>query len=112
MYFQQDGAPPHSSRIVTDHHQQAFQENVISTNGPVRWSPRSPDLTPLDFFEWGHLRNIVYATVVTTHEDLELRVRRAINSITAQQLANVLQETAMRVQKCIDVNGQHFEQLL
>jgi uncharacterized protein DUF4817 len=112
MYFQQDGAPPHNSRIVTDYLQQTFEDNVISTNGPVRWPPRSPDLTPLDFFVWGHLKNIVYATAVTTREDLELRVRRAINSITAQQLANVLQETAMRVQKCIDVNGQHFEQLL
>lgn len=112
MYFQQDGAPPHNSRIVIDYLQRRFGENVISTNGPVRWPPRSPDLTPLDFFVWGHLKNIVYATAVTTREDLELRVRRAINSITAQQLANVLRETAMRVQKCIDVNGQHFEQLL
>ncbi|KAJ8914444.1 hypothetical protein NQ315_017541 [Exocentrus adspersus] len=33
MYFQQDGAPPHNSKIVIDYLQQRFGQNVISTNG-------------------------------------------------------------------------------
>ncbi|KAJ8937877.1 hypothetical protein NQ318_021102 [Aromia moschata] len=89
MYFQQDGAPPHNSRIVIDYLQRRFGEKVISMNGPVRWPPRSPDLTPLIFL-------------------FELRVRRAINCITAQQLANVLRETAMRVQKCMSKNNVYI----
>lgn len=36
MYFQQDGILYHISRIVTDHFQQAIEENVIPTNSPVR----------------------------------------------------------------------------
>jgi len=27
-----------------------FPEKWIGTNGPLSWPPRSPDLTPLDFF--------------------------------------------------------------
>ncbi|KAJ8914275.1 hypothetical protein NQ315_011009 [Exocentrus adspersus] len=102
---EQDGAPPHNSRIVIDYLQQRFGQNVISTNGTVRWLPRSPDLTPLDFFVWVHLKNIVYATPVTTCENLE----HAIINITAEQLENVLRDVAIRVKKCIIVNGQHVE---
>lgn len=53
MYFQQDTAPTRNSRIVTDYFQQAFKENVISTNGPEKWLPSLPDLAPIDFFIWG-----------------------------------------------------------
>lgn len=38
--FQQDGAPPHNARIVTEHLNQSFGDNWIGTNGPVRWPPR------------------------------------------------------------------------
>ncbi|GFV86099.1 uncharacterized protein TNCV_670961 [Trichonephila clavipes] len=30
--------------------------------GPVNWLARSPDLSCLDFFLWGHMKNIVYAS--------------------------------------------------
>ncbi|GBL73687.1 hypothetical protein AVEN_230681-1 [Araneus ventricosus] len=32
----------------------------IGRGGPVLWPPRSPDLTSLDFFLWGHLKELVY----------------------------------------------------
>jgi hypothetical protein len=32
--------------------------------GPFFWPARSPDLNPLDFFVWGHLRCLVYETPV------------------------------------------------
>lgn len=30
--------------------------------GSVKYSPRSPDLSLLDFFLWGHLKNRIYIT--------------------------------------------------
>lgn len=30
----------------------------IRTNENVSWPPRSPDLTPLDFFLWGTLKDV------------------------------------------------------
>lgn len=52
-WFQQDGAPAHNARIVTEYLQQQFPGRWMGTNGPVLWPARSPDLTPLDFFYGG-----------------------------------------------------------
>jgi hypothetical protein len=40
LFFQQDGAPPHNARIVTDFLDNRFGENWIGNNGPIRWPPR------------------------------------------------------------------------
>ena len=50
MWFQQDCATSHTARVTIDLSKGKFGERVISRNGPVEWSPRSCDLTPLDFF--------------------------------------------------------------
>lgn len=49
IIWQQDGAPCHNTLQVTNYLNQHFDE-WIGRNGPIRWPPRSPDLTPLDFF--------------------------------------------------------------
>lgn len=50
VFYQQDGAPPHNARVVTDYLSETFNNRWIGTHGPIRWPARSPDLTPLDFF--------------------------------------------------------------
>ncbi|KAE8745037.1 hypothetical protein FOCC_FOCC008349 [Frankliniella occidentalis] len=52
-WFQQDGAPPHFGINVRNHLDQRYPQHWIGRAGPVAWPPRSPDLTPLDFFLWG-----------------------------------------------------------
>lgn len=111
IIFQQDGAPPHNSRLVVNYLDERFGENWMGTNGPVRWPARSPDLTPLDFFIWGHLKEEVYRTPPTNREDMEIRVRGAINGITELQLDNMLRATVKKTRLCRDNNGQHFEHL-
>ena len=39
-----------------------FAERVISRNGPVGWPHRSCNLTPLDYFLWGYIKSMVYAS--------------------------------------------------
>ncbi|GBN74260.1 hypothetical protein AVEN_73201-1 [Araneus ventricosus] len=46
----------------------------IGRGGPVAWPPRSPDLNPLDFFFWGHMRSLVCETPVDSAEDLVARI--------------------------------------
>ena len=48
-YFQHDGAPAHNAQIVSNYLLERFS-NWIGNRGPIAWPPRSPDLTPLDFF--------------------------------------------------------------
>jgi hypothetical protein len=53
MLIQQDGTPSHFHKEVTDFLHRKFPEKWIGRGGPVNWPPRSPDLTPLDFFLLG-----------------------------------------------------------
>jgi hypothetical protein len=60
IMFQQDGAPPHLSSIVRDVLNDRFPDRWIGRGGLILWPHYSPDRTPLDFFVWGHVKNIVY----------------------------------------------------
>ena len=52
--FMQDGAPPHIAIPVQQLLRQAFTDaRVISRCFSTAWPPRSPDLTPCDFWLWG-----------------------------------------------------------
>ena len=64
MWFQHDGAPPHFSLAVRDHLDQRFGQQWIGRGGPIAWPPRSPDLTPLDNYLWGHMKSLIYETPV------------------------------------------------
>jgi hypothetical protein len=45
-----DGAPAHHAAPVRNWLNEHFDERWIGRGEPFRWPPRSPDLTPLDFF--------------------------------------------------------------
>ncbi len=48
-----------------------FHDRLVSIG---LWPPQSPDLTPLDFFLWGHLKDKICATPSATIEELKRRV--------------------------------------
>lgn len=112
IIFQQDGAPPHFSRDVRQFLSQTFPDRWIGRGGPIRWAPRSPDLTPLDFFLWGHVKNKVYKTPVDDISDLKQRIEEEINSISKNILSNVFANILKRMNLCVSVDGDHFEHLL
>ena len=56
VWWAQDRAPCHRSRTVTERLTQLFGDRVVSFHRDVEWPPRSPNLTPLDFFLWGYLK--------------------------------------------------------
>ncbi|GBL81889.1 hypothetical protein AVEN_50489-1 [Araneus ventricosus] len=76
------------------------------------WPPRSPDLTPLDFILWGHLKKLVYRDVVTTQMDLVARLHAACTSVDPAMLQRVMTAIPRSAQACLDMHGGHFEHLL
>ncbi|GBM86938.1 hypothetical protein AVEN_129022-1 [Araneus ventricosus] len=64
VWFQHDGAPQHKISNVKHYLMETFQNQVIGYGGFVEWPPRLPDLTPLDFLLWGHLKGKLYATLL------------------------------------------------
>ena len=53
VIFMQDGASPHFSCFVADVLNEVFPDAWIGRGGPIPWPPRSPDLSPFDFFPVG-----------------------------------------------------------
>ena len=56
-------------------------ESSHSCTHAVEWSPRSPDLTPCDYFLWGHLKNKVFATPPHDLEELQGRIREEVDAL-------------------------------
>lgn len=114
MWFMQDGAPPHYLLNVRQHLNEVYGEKWIGRGGPVSWPPRSPDLNPLDYFLWGHLKAKVYKTSIETIEQLREKIEIACMEIrqTPRIFQRVRKSLKRRARLCIEMDGGHFEQLL
>lgn len=112
VWFQQDGAQVHFALIVRNLLNATFPERWIGRRGAIEWPPRSPDMTPLDFFYWGYLKSKVYVTKPNDLDDLKERIRTVSNSITPEMLDNVTTGIYHRVAYCQEQGGKQFEQLL
>lgn len=114
MWFQHDGAPSHFCNNVRNYLNAAFGPRWIGRGGPVAWPARSPDLSSIDFFLWGHLKALVYETPIDSDEDLIARLSIAAATVreTPGIFEKVRQSLTKRYQACIDVGGKTFEQLL
>ena len=114
MYFQHDGSPPHYTRNVSDYLNESFPNRWLGRGGPVSWPPRSPDITPLDFYLWGHTKTLVYESKVDSRAELRDRIFAAAELIRnhPNNITSITQSHLMRAENCIAAGGGHFEQLL
>ena len=112
MWMQHDGAPPHYALCSRQVMNGIFDEKWIGRGGPVAWSPRSPGLTSPYYFLWGFVKERVMAVALTTPDDMKERIRRACTEITPQMLTEVRLSFHQRINKCLQVEGHHFEHLL
>ena len=78
----------------------------------MEWPSRSPTVTPLDYYLWGHVKYVVYAVKIRDVDHLKERIVDACYNITADTLRKVLREWKMRMQLTIDRNGEHIEHAL
>lgn len=111
-WFQQDGAPAHNAFIVREYLSQRFPQKWIGTHSTIPWPPRSPDISPLDFFLWGYCKNYVYQHDLESEEQLRQLVIEAFENITPDTLRSVLDSTVTRSYLCLENNGHLFEHAL
>lgn len=114
LWFMHDGAPAHYGQNVRNYLNNCFSGRWIGRGSDHIWPPRSPDLNPLDFFLWGYMKDIVYQRPSNSREELLIKIRAAGNEIKnrSELFFRVQQNLRKRVQKCIDVDGEHFENFL
>lgn len=110
VWYFQDGAPCHRERGVHQILEDLFPRRVVGLGHAVEWPPRSPDLTPLDFFLWGYLKYKVYQTPPTSLLDLRRRVVREFNALRRTRMPRRAINTMLtRAQRCIVLGGRHVE---
>ncbi|GFW89292.1 uncharacterized protein TNCV_4934601 [Trichonephila clavipes] len=85
--FMQDGAPPYIARRVKDLLRRSFgDDRVLSRHFHHAWPPRSPDLSPCDYWLWGYLKSQVYRDRPTSLGMLEDNIRPQCLTITPDML--------------------------
>ena len=87
-----------------------FTEETTISKG--LWPPHSPDLSSFDFYLWETLKQKVYVSNPHNLDQLKENIANAIRRITRVELQAVSANVVKRAQKCIDVNGEHFQHLL
>ena len=92
---------------------QYFGQQWIGRYSPMRWPPRSPDLTPLDFYIWNTLKEQVYQIRIQTREDLIERIHLCCGEIRQKhcELRRFVDSLRNRSVKCIEQGGEYSEQL-
>jgi hypothetical protein len=82
-WLQQDGAASHTANSTMEMLKRFFDDRIISKN---LWPPRSPDLTPPDYFLWGYLKQVVYSNLPQTVEDLKQNIKVDISNISQENV--------------------------
>ena len=112
-WFQQDGATPHTAAASHLWLQERFPGRVISLKEEVQWAPHSPDLSPLDFFLWGYLKDRVYKDKLRTSEHLKRALIAEVSAMPSEMVDRAVDHLqTVRLPQVIRRGGAHIEHLL
>lgn len=112
MWFQQDGASSHTAAQTIELLRSHFPGRLISKEGDVNWPPRSCDLTPLDFFLWGYVKDRVYVNNPQTIDALKVEIERVIGEIEPHLCRHVIENLGKRFVVCKRSRGGHLADIV
>ena len=67
-----------------------FEDRIISLRADVVWPPWSCDLTPLEYYLWGAIKDKYYTDKPETIDALKDSIREALGEIQLHAIDNVL----------------------
>ena len=108
--WQQDGTLPHWHNLARDWLNDDVTDRWIGLHGPddrayLQWPPRSPDLTPCEFFLWGFVKDKIYVPSLPANlSELRDWIREAVAAVIPDMHINVWEELAYRLDVC---RGSH-----
>ena len=111
VVWMQDGVPPHVGSSVKHLFSQQFGDRVISCHFPFLLPPRSPDLTPTDFWMWGYVKSKVYQFHPQIVSDLKDAIRTVIQEIPIAMVRAAVLSTICHKQSVIMCEEGHVENL-
>ncbi|GFV31619.1 DUF4817 domain-containing protein [Trichonephila clavipes] len=111
--FMQDRATSHTANPVKVFLIQTFGEDrIVSRRCRYPWPPRSPDLTPADFWLWGYLKSRVYLSGPSSLSELKDTIRREVSSIHPDMLHSAVAGFVTRPECLLPCGGGHVEHIL
>ena len=90
IWHQQDGATCHTAEAILDVLSPVFEDRIISRRTSVVRSLRSCDLTPLDCYLRGAVKDTCYVDKPEIIDALKDNIREAIGEIQLHSIDNVL----------------------
>jgi len=81
----------------------------MGRDGPTPWPTRLPDITPLDFFLWGYVKDKVFSTPVPDITNLKARITDSFATIIEDILENTWTEIDYRLDVLRATKGAHIE---
>lgn len=114
LVWQQDGAPPHNIGQVTEYLNGRY-DLWIGRNGTLQWPANSPDLSPLDIFLWGFLKNRIYYDRPPNIRVLRQRIEHEIFTLNTDHpdfISNAIHHKMREnIQKCVRSRGGYIENI-
>jgi len=111
-WFQQDGATSHTFNTSMPRVRELFPQKLISRRGDKNWSPRSPDLNPMDFFLWGYLEFKVYVNNPTSLAQWRENIRYEMAAIKESTCRAVMINFAVRLNEYHEHDGLPLDNII
>ena len=89
-----------------------FVDRIISHRADVVWPPRSCDLTPLDYYLCGAVKDKCYADKPETIDVLKDNIHEVIGEIQLHSIDNVLKNWTDRVDYCMASQGSQLNKII
>ena len=112
IQFQQDGAKCHTAKAILDVLCPVFEDRINSRSADVLWTSRICDLTPLDYYLWGAVKDKCYANKPETIDALKDNVREAISEIQLHTIDNVLKNWIDHLGYCMTSRSSHLNEII
>ncbi|GFU35803.1 uncharacterized protein TNCV_1083631 [Trichonephila clavipes] len=88
------------------------EDRIVSRRRRYPWLPRSPDLTPVDFWLWGYLKSHMYLSGPSSLSELKDAIRREVSSIHPDMLHSAVAGFVTRLECLLPCGGGHLEHIL
>ena len=102
----------HTAEATLDVLRPVFEDRIISHRADVVWPPWSCDLTLLDYYLWGAVKDKCYADKPETIDALKDNIREAIGEIKLHTIDNVLKNWSDCVGFGITSRGSHLNEII
>jgi len=79
---------------------------------PDLWPPNSPNLNPADYKIWEITQDGVYASKITSVDELKQRIFDEWNKIDQQLIDSAVKQWRKRLAACVSARGEHLEHML